>query len=257
MFYGVVYRITNLETNKCYIGRTKNSVRDRWYGHCHRSSNCSYLKHAIVKYGKESFSITAIASSWDSESLKDLEMLMIEQENTLAPHGYNLINNGNGAGEISEITRKKLSASSKGRVLTPETRQRMSEGRKGMVFTDEHRANLSAKKKGRPSPMKGKQFSDEARRNMGGQNKGTKLTPETKVKRSIGLKGLRWYTDGNTDCRVRDGEPVPNNFYPGRTKGLNNLQSLIDSWRDPDYRRHQAEIHKKKAARLGNTLTKI
>lgn len=69
MLYGVVYKITCSETDKSYIGRTKRSLRKRWYDHCLLTSNCLLLKRAIEKYGKESFTITAIASSWNDENL--------------------------------------------------------------------------------------------------------------------------------------------------------------------------------------------
>ncbi len=215
MRYGVVYRITNLETGKCYIGRTKNTLRDRWYDHCRRSSGCLYLKNAIEKYGKESFTITEIASSWDHENLQALEMLLIKQENTLVPNGYNLINTSNGAGEISEETRQKLSLI----------------------------------RKGKPSPMKGKKFSEEVRKNMGGQNKGKPMHPNTnqalravrlgqnlteqhkqrisetrqlqvfsdndRKKMSESQKGIHWYTDGENNYRYRE-ESAPIHLRIGR-----------------------------------------
>jgi group I intron endonuclease len=210
MKHGVVYRITNLENGKCYIGRTRRALHKRWYDHCLPSSGCLHLNRAIKKYGKESFSITEIASSWDHESLKELEMILIKQEKTLVPNGYNLVNTSNGAGEVSE-----------------ETRERLGRGRKG-----------------KPSPMKGKKFSEESRKNMGGQNKGKKVSDETKKKRSQVLKGLKWYTNGIIDCRFRDGENIPDGFKPGRTKGLDNLSMLAESWNDPIYREHMSDVHK-------------
>jgi group I intron endonuclease len=245
VWYGVVYRITNLENGKCYIGRTKRALHKRWYDHCHQSSFCLYLKNAIQKYGKENFSIVEIASSWDVESLKELEMLLIRQEKTLVPNGYNLINTSCGAGEVSEETRTKLSKVGKGRLHTDESKQKMSEARQGIVFSEEHRQSLSAAKKGRPSQMKGKRFSEEARANMGGQNKGKTASDETKAKMSSVRKEMKWFTDGITDCRIRDGDLIPENFRRGRTKGLNNLPNLIDSWKDPAYRQYMSDIHRR------------
>jgi hypothetical protein len=121
MFYGVVYRITCIEDGMCYIGRSKRALHKRWYEHCHELSNCLYLKHAIAKYGKESFTIEAIASSWDLENLKALEVLLIKQENTLVPNGYNLINTEHGNGEEAEATKLKKSKSQTARRLRDAT----------------------------------------------------------------------------------------------------------------------------------------
>jgi len=99
-------------------------------------------------------------------------------------------------------------------------------------------------RKGKPSPMKGKHFSEESKKNMGGQNKGKTASQETKDKRSASLKGMKWYTDGIHDCRVRDGEPIPDGYKRGRTKGLDNLSLLADRWSDPEYREHQRNVHK-------------
>ena len=196
MRYGVVYRITNLETNKCYIGMTKNVLRKRWYEHCRKKSNCLYLKRAIEKYGKESFSIKEIASSWDRESLKELEMLLIKQENTLVPNGYNLTNLNNGAGEMSEETRQKL------RIAQTGKRWFCSEQAKENMRRRPIRIN--------PSHMKSKRFSDEARKNM-----------------SIGRTGMKWCTDGINECRIWDGETPPKNFRLGRTKKLDKITRTI------------------------------
>lgn len=246
MLYGVVYRITNLENEKCYIGRTKQQLHKRWHDHCSPSSNCVYLRNAIEKYGKESFSIEVVASSWDIESLKELEMLIIKQENTLVPNGYNLINTGCGNGEVSEETRQKISESHKGKTMSEEARRKLSEALTGKPKSEEHCQSMSRTRIGRPSKMKGKKFSNEARQNMGGQNKGKTASEETKQKMSAVRKGVKWFTDGISDIRIRDGEPIPENFRRGRTNGLNNLPMLIDSWKDPAYRRHMSEVHKPK-----------
>lgn len=229
-FYGVVYRITNLENDKCYIGRTKRPLHERWYAHCHRNSGCLRLRNAIQKYGKESFKIEAIASAWNAENLIGLEALLIEQENTLSPNGYNLRKDtGFGSPEMSK-----------------ETRQRMSERRKGYVCSEEHRKNIGLAKKGLPSKMKGKRFSEEVRKNMGGQNKGKKASVELLEKLSKIRKGQKWYTDGISDCKFREGEIVPDGFRRGRSKGLDNLTMLVDLWKDPKYRQHMSDVHKKK-----------
>jgi group I intron endonuclease len=143
MLYGVVYRITCTENSKCYIGRTKRSLHQRWYDHWRGRSFCPYLRRAINKYGKESFTIEAIASSWDDENLRELEVLMIRQENTLSPNGYNLVNTNVGPGEISEETREKHRLQMMGNKIAV-----------GTIYTDELRAIKSEVAKSQWTPEK-------------------------------------------------------------------------------------------------------
>ncbi len=174
--YGVIYRISCLENDKCYIGRTKNTLRDRWYYHCRPSSGCLSLKRAIKKYGKESFTIQEIASSWDLENLRELEVLLIKQENTLSPNGYNLINTNKGPGEISEETRRKLKSHTgqtpwnKGIPMREESKQKLSEANKGhpgswrgLTMSDEHKQKMSEAHIGQTPWNKDRIMTDEYR----------------------------------------------------------------------------------------------
>ncbi len=148
----------------------------------------------------------------------------------------------------SEIVLKKMSDSRKGKPghpHTPESRQKLSDAHMGKKKSEEHIASMSRTRIGRPSRMKGKQFSEEARANMGGQNKGKIASDETRAKMSSSLKGQHWYTDSVSDCRIRDGEVIPEGFRPGRVKGLDNLSMLTSSWKDPKYRQHMSDVHKK------------
>lgn len=201
MRYGVVYRITNLETGKCYIGRTKNPLRVRWQQHCYLRSRCLHLNNAIQKYGKESFSIHEIASSWNDENLRELEVLLIKQENTLTPNGYNLININTGPSEISEETRQRLSEAQKGKISPMQ----------GRTHTIETKQKISIAKKG-------KTYSEEIRKNMGGHNRGKTTSDEIKKKMSQVMQGLKWYTDGVHNYRIRDGEPILESFRKGLTR---------------------------------------
>lgn len=68
---------------------------------------------------------------------------------------------------------------------------------------------------------------------------------------------MKWYTDGIHDCRIRDGDPIPEGFKPGRTKGLDNLSLLADRWNDPNYRQHMSDIHKKSGLPLEKSTAAI
>jgi len=104
--YGIIYKITNLENNKIYIGQTlshrKNHNRYRPFGHigrfndhiseaiCNTKPNqCSYLNQAIRKYGKEIFSVEELEKC-NIEDLDEREKYYIYHTKSLYPNGYNL-----------------------------------------------------------------------------------------------------------------------------------------------------------------------
>jgi group I intron endonuclease len=125
-----VYKITNEVNGKSYIGRTARSLKARFLEHCSASSQCLLLHRAIVKYGRDNFSIIALGEARDSDELNRLEQSFIIEYGTLAPNGYNLTTGGDAPQHSAE------------------TKAKMSRSHKGKVFTDEHRENLSRTHRG-------------------------------------------------------------------------------------------------------------
>lgn len=153
--YGVIYKITNLVTNKCYIGKTKTTIQLRWADHKKPSAmSCSILKRAIKKYGSENFRIEEVVTCFSKDDLNETEKLLIKQFNVLHPNGYNLREGGEG-GEFTEISRKKLSESLKGKKKRPHTEEEklhLSRVMTGRVFSKETRLKMSKASKGRQIP---------------------------------------------------------------------------------------------------------
>jgi group I intron endonuclease len=103
--YCEVYKITNLTTNKCYIGQAVSHIlnhkRYRPYGsngrfRCHVSEAFSkkknqshYLNNAIRKYGINDFEIETLEYCELHES-DERETHYITLNNTIFPNGYNL-----------------------------------------------------------------------------------------------------------------------------------------------------------------------
>lgn len=108
-----VYLIRNKVTGMCYVGQTIGSLENRWTRHASKSSCCRYLKHAIAKYGRESFEISVVATANDIDELNVLEERYIQELNTLSPHGYNLNAGGNNRRASAE-TRARMSKAQKG-----------------------------------------------------------------------------------------------------------------------------------------------
>jgi group I intron endonuclease len=111
---GEIYKITNLITNKMYVGQTRshylNRGKYRPFGHIGRFNShiseskninkihaCRYLNSAFNKYGVENFKCELI-SNCEIEQLDDYERKYIYDLNTRFPNGYNLTNGGQSCG---------------------------------------------------------------------------------------------------------------------------------------------------------------
>jgi len=111
---GEVYKITNLITNKMYIGQTRshylNKGKYRPFGHMgrfnsHKSESkyidkhyaCRYLNSAFNKYGVQNFKCELIINC-DIADLDYYEIKYISELDTKYPNGYNLTNGGQKCG---------------------------------------------------------------------------------------------------------------------------------------------------------------
>lgn len=153
--YGYIYKITNVVTQKVYIGQTTTSIQKRWNSHCSVSNKSnSILQKSIKKHGKEVFQVDLLDSGFDKWDLDQLEIHYINALNTMAPNGYNL-RTGGARGKHSEETLKK-----------------MSESKKGKKFSDEHKSKLSVAKKGKPGTWLGKYRSEETKQKLSAAQQG-------------------------------------------------------------------------------------
>jgi group I intron endonuclease len=107
--YCEIYKITNLTTDKCYIGQAVSHIlnhsRYRPYGHegrfrCHvseafskKKNQCHYLNNSIRKYGVEDF-VVELLECCEVSDANDREIHYIKHFDTLFPNGYNLKNGG-------------------------------------------------------------------------------------------------------------------------------------------------------------------
>jgi group I intron endonuclease len=155
-------------------------MHKRWAKHLSDSRNQSQspLHRAIRRDGVDSFTICSIATGC-LNILDYLEQLFIITLDTLTEdgRGYNLEAGGNEGKSVSDATKAKISASTKGKPgkrVSDETKAKLSAintGKcnlliRGIPLSTEHRAKLSASHKGQLCPMKGKRHSPEARAKM-------------------------------------------------------------------------------------------
>ena len=162
---------------KRYIGITGRNPLYRW-SRGKAYVNNRHFYNAIEKYGWDNIEHIIVADGLTKEQACEMEIALIREYNTTDPaHGFNHSTGGDGGAsgmKYSEETiqkRKahrdystswakgkkftpehcaKISASNRGRVMSPESRKKMSEARMGVkpwcagkTLDDEHRAKLS------------------------------------------------------------------------------------------------------------------
>lgn len=227
--FGVVYEIRCQTSGKSYIGITKRSIKQRWKGHCDNAlesprnrKRFTVLAAAIRKYGKEAFTITEIASAFDETGLLLSERIIIEQNNTVSPNGYNLTAGGQGLLNPSAETRKKKSklvkqwwagltqeqrlentekrvAPLRGRKRDPSATAKMVAKQRGTKrkswgnHSPETRAKMSANIRAAIQARGGQRYSAEYRKRMGQRLIGKKQSPELVAKRMGAIKASRRY----------------------------------------------------------------
>ena len=111
---GYIYVITNLITNKQYIGQTIQTIKQRYATHISDAKNKidnMYIHKSMNKYGVDNFIVEEVdcveTDNMDEllNELNNLEKYYILSYNTLVPNGYNLTKGGN---EYSEKFKLKV-----------------------------------------------------------------------------------------------------------------------------------------------------
>lgn len=86
-----IYKITNIQNNKVYIGQTIRPIKDRFNRHMNDALHNiidTHFARAIRKYGKENFAIEEIDSANTQEELNQKERYWIQYYNSVK-NGYN------------------------------------------------------------------------------------------------------------------------------------------------------------------------
>lgn len=154
----VIYKATNSINGKAYIGQTVRTVRERMMEHMRHDE--SHFDKALKKYGIENFNVVVIDSAKTVEELNEKEKFWIEFFCTLGDRGYNMCEGGgNTTGyHHTEASKKAMSEKKKnayvgtgnpfyGKQHSKESRRKMSESRKGRIITPEWRKHISESSK--------------------------------------------------------------------------------------------------------------
>ena len=147
-----IYKITNLETKKSYIGCTTNiSMRIS----AHRSANPHFFDGGFV--------VEKLLVTTDKNEASLMERNSVIEHNTKEPSGYNKRDGGLSEYQHEFETKEKMRLKA---VCRPS-------GAKGTKKTPEQVAAMSARAKiqmAENHPMKGRQHSAEAKRRIGEAN---------------------------------------------------------------------------------------
>ncbi len=153
----IIYRVTNKVNGKVYIGLTKFALMKRVYRHFWYGT--FYFGAALRKYGYEAFLYEIIDRAQTRKELGEKEKYWIKVYDCMAPRGYNLTSGGECGYERSAETKKKMGEARKRFFATPagmEAREELRLRRRGATVSEETRAKLSAASKGKINWWKGK-----------------------------------------------------------------------------------------------------
>ena len=109
-----IYKITNLQNNKIYIGQTSKSIEFRFNLHIRNSKKESYrikqpVDMAIYKYGVDNFEIKLIDIVHDKKELSSKERFWISFYNsTNNKIGYNITTGGEGGNTYQFKSKKDM-----------------------------------------------------------------------------------------------------------------------------------------------------
>lgn len=124
---GYIYKITNIETGKCYIGETnQHDYNRRWSKHINSlkyKEGCPLLKASMKKYGIDKFKFEILIICFDKDLVK-YEKEYIKKYNSKTPNGYNILDGG------------QLGNGMTGYKHSEETIQKIKE--KGRIFREEN-----------------------------------------------------------------------------------------------------------------------
>ena len=181
---GYIYKITNKNSGKIYIGQTtKTRATDRFSQHRYLATHqeqertSSYLHRAMNAEGVDNFSFEIIESIPDNQ-LNEREIYWIKEYNSLAPNGYNLTEGGDGTPGFSrpQTLKEKLKRQESNIRFYeehPEARERQRERTKALWQDPEYRKKVTESNRkfysehpdmfrGENNPFYGKHHTEES-----------------------------------------------------------------------------------------------
>lgn len=94
----IIYKVTNLKTNKIYIGKTIKSLKERTIGHYDQAlymNSQTNFHRALRKYNKSDFKWEVLCECISNDELNQKEIFYINEFDTYKT-GYNMTEGGDG-----------------------------------------------------------------------------------------------------------------------------------------------------------------
>lgn len=142
----LIYKATNIKTNKSYIGQTINLKRRKKE---HQSTNKYIFNKEIHKYGIKNFKWNIISKCNNFEEANKKEIYFIKKYNTYylwKKGGYNMTLGGQDGWrrgyKHTEEAKRKMSILKKGIPRTEETKLKISISHKGKKLTKKHKHSI-------------------------------------------------------------------------------------------------------------------
>jgi group I intron endonuclease len=140
---GFIYKITNIITNKCYIGETMQNPDRRFKNHManiRRGGGCPALRDAVKKHGEENFKFEVLLTCPNEDRFR-IEKEYIQNYNSMVPNGYNICDGGQGSSGFrhTEETKAKISKIVKKAFEDPKRLEQFHESAKVFWGKEENR----------------------------------------------------------------------------------------------------------------------
>lgn len=155
--YNYVYKITNSQNGKWYIGvHSTDNLDDGYMG------SGTYIRRAIKKYGKEKFTKDIIKFFDNRDSAFEFEKNIVTEEVVKSSYSYNGCVGGSGAvGTLPKSEEHKLNISIAQKRRYKENGN-PTVGQVRNPASEERKRKVSDANKGKPSPFKGKERHSNA-----------------------------------------------------------------------------------------------
>ena len=264
---GSIYKYTNQINGKAYIGKTYRDAETRRKEHLSGRGN-QPLAGAFKKYGKANFTYEILHDGIIPEILDSFEIQAIAEHNTVVPNGYNLTHGGEG-GAPSEETKRKMSATKKGKTFSEEHRRKISEAQIGKSVSEETRRKMSEnnaakrpevrrkiseankRRVHKPHSEETKRKMSEAHKGRPAWNKGKPVSEETRRKMSESRKGEKNPNFGKkhseeTRRKISEalsGDKNPNRGKPHSEEHRRKISEALSGDKNPNRSPHYVEIY--------------
>lgn len=143
-----IYKITNIITNKIYIGKTIKSLNERLNKHfryAYKYDTHNVLSNSIRKHGRENFIIEEIEKCNSLKQLNKREIYWIKQLNSKVPVGYNMTDGGDGLTNPSDELKTYISKRTKEAMKNPIVKKKLKESHLGQIPWNKGKTNIFSK----------------------------------------------------------------------------------------------------------------